>query len=766
MFDPQREPPATTAARLASEYGLNVHPDCAPSAGRSAALIADLEAVAAGAAAAWLSPTTCLMSLQSGALLAVHLRFEGPPEGRIAVVRTGGGPVGTCLVGLTMAAAARAPAAAGMLPAQGPAGAAALPYNSYRGPKGLMFLGSWTGDSVLMQLRPRAAEAPGSAAGGSSRQQKRQRLQDDGGGEDGEGGEGAGGVAATNRSAAVAAAAAAFAAAAAAAGGDAATRYKLRPLDALPSLGPVRDLLFADTSTSAYVTGPSGGGGPDGGSRGGPTTFLCIGQGHSGAVVMARQGLLPEVVTEVALPAAASVFAVHHRTEDDDIAAAAALQQQDAGGGGEGEGEGDDGEEAPAAVVEMTPEPPDGAVAAEPTTAEAAAAAAAAAAGAEGGGAEVKAEAAPEADGVVGPVGPSEAAAVKAEEGAAGAEQADVGTSEAGAEATEVKAETTEVAAADATAAETEAEAEAATAAEAEPNAQAVKAEPTAEPAAAASPGPGSGVGGAAKRARSPSPRQPPEPPLPGPGPGALVPAGAAAVRPAAPPAGPPPHAYLLVTLGRQRTAVLRSMGGLDDITDFDHRDVVAAGVVVAEPKLHFMSADAAGSIQLMEFIGARNATPEFWAGQRLSPMGLLHVARRVSCCVSVKMATADGKNRQALLCGAAEGGLSYIAPLPDAAAAQRLAALQTHLSSALPHVAGLNPRAFRHRFCRLPKGLGGGEAHHAPLRANGLLDGQLLLALPHLSRQQQEAAGTAAGCSAAQLLADLRAVVAAAMFA
>ncbi len=38
---------------------------------------------------------------------------------------------------------------------------------------------------------------------------------------------------------------------------------------------------------------------------------------------------------------------------------------------------------------------------------------------------------------------------------------------------------------------------------------------------------------------------------------------------------------------------------------DFDPRDVLAAGIVVSEPKLHFVAADAAGTLQAMEFYGA-----------------------------------------------------------------------------------------------------------------------------------------------------------------
>ncbi|KXZ43815.1 hypothetical protein GPECTOR_80g175 [Gonium pectorale] len=507
MFDPAREHPATTAGRMASEFALNVHPDCAPAAGRSAAFMADLEAVAAGAAAAWLTPTTCIMGLQSGSLLAVHLRFEGPPDQRITAVRTGGGPVASAMVGLTMAAAARAPAAALVGgPGGGAAAAAAAaagPLASYRGPKGLIFLGSWTGDSALMQLRPRAAGVEVAGRGEGKRPGKRRQEGGDGSG-DGADGEGGDGVAATNKSAAVAAAAAAFAASAAAAdAAGCALRYNLRLLDSLPSIGPVRDLLFADTSVSSYCSG--GGGGPDA-SRGGPTTFLCVGQGPTGAIVMCRQGVLPDVVTEVGLPGVAGAFAVHHRTEDDDTAvllAEAPPTGPEAGPEVEGaEGEGEEAEDGGVAdagerpeAMEVTPEPPD-----VPAPAERGAAAASDGNGQDGGGGAV---------------------AVKAEGPGDGSE---------------------------------------------EPEAS-VKAEPGDEP---------SGAG----RARSPSPkRSDPDPGVEPAGGGALVPAGEGAqgAAPAARPPGPPPHAYLLLTLGRSRTMVLKSAEGLEDVTG-SHRAGGRAG--------------------------------------------------------------------------------------------------------------------------------------------------------------------------------------------
>lgn len=62
-----------------------------------------------------------------------------------------------------------------------------------------------------------------------------------------------------------------------------------------------------------------------------------------------------------------------------------------------------------------------------------------------------------------------------------------------------------------------------------------------------------------------------------------------------------------------------------------------------------------------------------------------------------------------------------------------------------------------------MPKTLGGGQAHHRLIPSSGLLDGQLLGLFPGLNARQQAAAARAAGTTAAQLVADLRAAVLAA---
>lgn len=59
--------------------------DTVPAVSRNATFIPGLEVDLASATAAWLSPTSCLLSLKSGKLLAVAIRFEGPVERRLQV---------------------------------------------------------------------------------------------------------------------------------------------------------------------------------------------------------------------------------------------------------------------------------------------------------------------------------------------------------------------------------------------------------------------------------------------------------------------------------------------------------------------------------------------------------------------------------------------------------------------------------------------------------------------------------------------------------
>eukprot|EP00798_Chlamydomonas_sp_ICE-L_P015928 gene15928-22062_t len=192
---------------------------------------------------------------------------------------------------------------------------------------------------------------------------------------------------------------------------------------------------------------------------------------------------------------------------------------------------------------------------------------------------------------------------------------------------------------------------------------------------------------------------------------------------------------------------------------DFDQHDVVSTGIIINATKLLFVFADTGGTIRQMEYM--RNH-PSSWGGLRLLPKGALHTGHTISKMLSMKLPSADGANRHALLFGTAAGGFGYLAPIPDAASGLRLAGLQKILALKLPPTGGLNPTAFRRRYLRIPRPLGGGRDHGKPLTdsENGILDGDLIWRFADLPRDQQAAiaseTGGGAGTSPTAILKDL----------
>lgn len=72
-------------------------------------------------------------------------------------------------------------------------------------------------------------------------------------------------------------------------------KCKLRVLDTFTGCGPIR----------ALVTGPSVGGQT-------PYVLACTGEGKSGALIVLRQSIVPEIITEVPLPGVQGVWAVQY----------------------------------------------------------------------------------------------------------------------------------------------------------------------------------------------------------------------------------------------------------------------------------------------------------------------------------------------------------------------------------------------------------------------------------------------------------------------
>ncbi|KIY92879.1 hypothetical protein MNEG_15084, partial [Monoraphidium neglectum] len=163
---------------------------------------------------------------------------------------------------------------------------------------------------------------------------------------------------------------------------------------------------------------------------------------------------------------------------------------------------------------------------------------------------------------------------------------------------------------------------------------------------------------------------------------------------------------------------------------------------------------------------------PEGWGGKKLLRRGVGHVGALATRLARMRMSVpGDTANRQALLAATREGGVGLLASCWDDDMARRLASLQARmgdeLAYLLPHPAGMNPKAFRNRYSRTPRALGGGATHTRPVppAANGLLMGDLIWRFVGLDLKQQARVAAALGVARHDVLADLRALAAATAF-
>lgn len=97
----------------------------------------------------------------------------------------------------------------------------------------------------------------------------------------------------------------------------------------------------------------------------------------------------------------------------------------------------------------------------------------------------------------------------------------------------------------------------------------------------------------------------------------------------------------------------------------------------------------------------------ESWKGQKLLSRAEFHAGAHITKFLRLQMlptssdrtgatSGSDKTNRFALLFGTLDGSIGCIAPLEELTF-RRLQTLQKRLVDAVPHVCGLNPRAFRH---------------------------------------------------------------------
>ncbi|KAK9815325.1 hypothetical protein WJX72_001813 [[Myrmecia] bisecta] len=118
---PMVEQPSETAAKHARKYATNVHPETVPAAALHAPRAEGFEIELDAANAAWLSDTTLLLALKTGQLVLVNLHMESSVVCRIQLTKAGAAPPtsSACSLG-----------------------------------QGLVMLGSWLGDSLLIRAIP------------------------------------------------------------------------------------------------------------------------------------------------------------------------------------------------------------------------------------------------------------------------------------------------------------------------------------------------------------------------------------------------------------------------------------------------------------------------------------------------------------------------------------------------------------------------------------------------------------------------------------
>jgi cleavage and polyadenylation specificity factor subunit 1 len=127
---------------------------------------------------------------------------------------------------------------------------------------------------------------------------------------------------------------------------------------------------------------------------------------------------------------------------------------------------------------------------------------------------------------------------------------------------------------------------------------------------------------------------------------------------------------------------------------DFESLDCFATEFLIDGSTLSLAVSDEQKNIQVFYYAPKMI---ESWKGLKLLSRAEFHVGAHVSKFLRLQMVSsgADKINRFALLFGTLDGSFGCIAPL-DEVTFRRLQSLQKKLVDAVPHVAGLNPLAFR----------------------------------------------------------------------
>ncbi|XP_061353564.1 cleavage and polyadenylation specificity factor subunit 1 [Gastrolobium bilobum] len=186
---------------------------------------------------------------------------------------------------------------------------------------------------------------------------------------------------------------------------------------------------------------------------------------------------------------------------------------------------------------------------------------------------------------------------------------------------------------------------------------------------------------------------------------------------------------------------------------DFGSLDCFATEFLIDGSTLSLMVSDDQKNIQIFYYAPKMS---ESWKGQKLLSRAEFHVGAHVTKFLRLQMLStsdrtgsgpgSDKTNRFALLFGTLDGSIGCIAPL-DEITFRRLQSLQRKLVDAVPHVAGLNPRAFRQFRSN-------GKAHRPG--PDSIVDCELLCHYEMLPLEEQLEIAHQVGTTRSQILSNL----------
>ncbi|XP_044171683.1 cleavage and polyadenylation specificity factor subunit 1-like [Acropora muricata] len=175
--------------------------------------------------------------------------------------------------------------------------------------------------------------------------------------------------------------------------------------------------------------------------------------------------------------------------------------------------------------------------------------------------------------------------------------------------------------------------------------------------------------------------------------------------------------------------------------------EVYGADFVIDGPQLGFLVSDVDQNLFLLTY---QPEAMESFGGQRLLQRADINVGSNITSFFRIRARTTGklgGKDLRHLTCfGTLDGGIGLLLPMTEKTY-RRLHMLQTKLVECIPHVAGLNPKAFR---------LVSGNRRSLSNAHRNILDAELLCKFIHLGTMERFEVTKKIGTTPAQILDDL----------